>query len=133
MFQTPESLVLSFQDCFLEDEGKLVAPLKDTNVIHAVVASLQHESPFCVAAAAGALGWLAQVPGGGEAYIQTSGAGPALLNVIDRSPPPGNLEKATGLFRWYALEQKLIFAVLRTYMCVGLGQWGRGVVCSVPL
>jgi hypothetical protein len=68
-------------------------------IVDALVVTLKHESPFCVAAAAAVLGWAAQTPGVGKAKIAASAAIPALLNVIETRAPPGNIEQATGLFR----------------------------------
>jgi hypothetical protein len=97
------------QGCLRDDDagpvdGRLMAPLKHAGVVDAAVAALQHESPFCVAAAAAALGWVGRTRGGGKACIQASGAIPALLRVIDRSPAPGNLETETGILQRYALK-----------------------------
>jgi hypothetical protein len=85
-------------------EGKLRCAFDHTAIVDALVATLKHESPFCVAAAAGILGRVAQIPGVGKAKIAASAAIPALLNVIEAMRPVGDLELAMGLFRRYVSE-----------------------------
>ncbi len=65
--------------------------LVDSGVIRAVVDTLEHKSPFCVAAAAAVLGVVARAPGGGgQVLLPTCGAGPALLRVIEKRLPIGD-------------------------------------------
>jgi hypothetical protein len=85
-----------------------VGPLHDAGVVDAVVASLQHDSPFCVAAAARALGGFGRIADVGKAMIKASGAIPALVHMIARSPSPGDLGKAKGLFRRYLPEEECV-------------------------
>jgi hypothetical protein len=124
----------SNQECFFEDEGKLMGPVNDAGIVNALVATLQHDSPFCVAAAAGPLGWVAQARGGGKACIEASGAVPALVQVIARSLSPGNLEEETDLFRRYGLECRFRYVCARACLCVvGVGRvnvYVRLSVCS---
>ncbi len=68
-----------------------------------LVATLKHESLYCMAAAAVSLWLVGQIPGG-HAVIKASGAIPGLVGVIERRCPAGDLEKERGLFRRYALE-----------------------------
>jgi hypothetical protein len=78
----------------------LLSNLNAAGVIKALVSTLEHESPFCVAAAAGAL-WLV-VATESEAALEmfdSSGAIPALVRVIQRKLPPGDADEATGMFR----------------------------------
>jgi hypothetical protein len=96
-----------------------MGPLKDGGIVDALVATLQHESPFCVAAAAGALALVGQAQGGGKASIQASGAIPALVHVIDRSPSLGDLDTETGLLRRYVLEHIFRYACAHACLCVG--------------
>ncbi len=98
--------MLLFQECLRKGGFNQIAPLRDAGVVDAVVASLQHDSPFCVAAAARALGAFGVYPQVGKAIIEASGAIPALVHVIQRSPSPGDLAKAKGLFRRYVAEEE---------------------------
>jgi hypothetical protein len=81
--------------------GTLLKSLDTAGVVDTLVSTLEHDSPFCVAAAAGALGWVGERPGEGKTMIQASGAIPAMLRVIQRSPRAGNAQERTGLFRRY--------------------------------
>jgi hypothetical protein len=117
------------QDC--SADGELRHALDHAAIVSALVATLKHESPLCVAAAAAALGRVAQTPGVGKAKIAASGAIPALLNVIGTLPAPGNLEQATGLFRGYVSKQAslkyacawLIISSSLTYTPVCIAVW----------
>jgi hypothetical protein len=73
--------------------------LHDEGVINAVVPALKHESPYCVATAAIILGLAGRVEPYGQMSVITCGAIPALVRIIERSPPKGDVEKATGMFR----------------------------------
>jgi hypothetical protein len=96
------------QDCLDIKGFNHVGPLRDAGVVDAVVASLQHDSPFCVAAAAWALGGFGRIADVGKPMVEGSGAIPALIHVVARSPPPGNLAKAKGLFRRYVPEEESV-------------------------
>jgi hypothetical protein len=72
-------------------------------IVDALVATLDHESPFCVAAAAGALSRVFDYIEVGEKLIEDSGAIPALLDVVKRKMPPGDLENQPAIFHKYAL------------------------------
>jgi hypothetical protein len=80
----------------------LLEAFEDVGIVRTLVATLEHESPFCVAAAAGALGWVGKTPGVGTVSLESSGAMPALVGVIKRGIPAGNLEDVPGVFRRYA-------------------------------
>ncbi len=77
----------------------MLGALADAGVIDLLVATLRHESPFCVAAAAGALAWLGHAQGGGQRLVEDSGAVPALVDVIRRSLPARNLEGELPVFQ----------------------------------
>jgi hypothetical protein len=89
-----------------------VGRLGDAGVIRALVATLEHESPYCVGAAATALGYVWREERVGKKLMEASGALPALLSVIERRPPPGDPDKEPGRFRRYAPDIK--FSVLYT-------------------
>ncbi len=76
-------------------------------LLGSLVAMLQHESPYCIAAAASVLARIGRVEGVGRAWIETSGAIPALIHVVEKLTRPSDLEKETGLFRRYAHDQRL--------------------------
>ncbi len=63
-----------------------------------LVAALRHESPYCVAAGAVLLTWVAQKGVVDRARFDTSGVIPALLHAVEKLTPPADLEKETGLF-----------------------------------
>jgi hypothetical protein len=90
-----------FQDCLNQAGGGFLGAIADVGVVDTMVATLQHDSPFCVSAAAGALWRVSRNPGGGKALIEASGAVAALVHVIKRAPAPANLEMETGVFRTY--------------------------------
>jgi hypothetical protein len=76
----------------VESKGAIVGPVVDAGV-DALVATLQHKSPHCAAAAACTLGLLAtpKVCGqAGTALIQASGAIAALVHLIERRPMIGD-------------------------------------------
>jgi hypothetical protein len=73
-------------------------------IVEALVSALDHESPFCVAAAAGALASVGNYKEVGPVLIKESSAIPALIGVLKRRIPPGNLEQQTAIFRQYALH-----------------------------
>ncbi len=74
----------------IDNADKLVGPVVDAGVVHVLVDTLEDESPFCVAAAAGVLGFVARAEGRGQTLFAASGAIPALLRVIEREIPIGN-------------------------------------------
>ncbi len=77
----------------------LVPAIKDCGIANTLVATLKHESPYCMAGAAAALCLLGSIPdGGGQALLVASGAIPALVRVIERRPPC-NHRQETGLYR----------------------------------
>jgi hypothetical protein len=93
------AFLLLVQDCLYVGGCDLLRALGDAGVIDLLVATLKHESPFCVAAAAGALAWLGQAQGGGQGLVEESGAVPALVDVIRRSLPARNLEGELAVFQ----------------------------------
>jgi hypothetical protein len=88
------------QDCLLDLEpgGDVLAALDRAGVIDALVATLEHESPFCVAAAAGALAWVGYCKDGGPALMEASGAVPVLVRVVKRQIPARDLETEEPVF-----------------------------------
>jgi hypothetical protein len=82
--------------------SKILAALDDGGIADALVSTLKHESPNCVAAAVGALCTIGKTPGGGEALFVASGAIPALVGVIRKARPPGGPEDKKSIFARYA-------------------------------
>lgn len=97
MFGTRPSWV---QDCLKKfgSGDDFLAASGDVGIVDLLVATLKHESPFCIAAAAGALGWVGQKDGG-NAALEVSGAIPALVRVIKRQIPACSLEGEMAVFR----------------------------------
>ncbi len=79
-------------------------------VVNALVAALDHGSPLCVAAAAGALTRIGAYKDVGPRLIEHSSAIPALVGVIKRRIPSRDLEKEAVIFRRYAPEQRSVCA-----------------------
>ncbi len=75
---------------------------KIPRIVEALVSALDHESPFLVAAAAGALAQVAEYTDVGQRLIKNSGAIPALIGVLKKRIPPGDLGQQTAIFRQYA-------------------------------
>jgi hypothetical protein len=72
--------------------------MDEAGVVDALVATLEHESPFCVAAAAGCLGSIGDIEGG-QAVLDASRAIPALVRVINRQFPANGLDGEMPMFR----------------------------------
>ncbi len=72
-------------------------------LVGSVVATLRHESPYCVAAAAALLNRVGTSVVC-RAWFEISGAIPALVRVVGRFIPPADREKERGLFRRYAFK-----------------------------
>jgi hypothetical protein len=79
-------------------QGDFLTALKDAGVVDALVALLEHESPFCTAAAAGVLGWIGKTQEGGQAALAANGAVPALVRVIERQLPACALDGEMPIF-----------------------------------
>jgi hypothetical protein len=92
-------MLMWVQDCFAEAEANFTLVVAEAGVADALVAALKHESRYCVAAAAAALGIGGSKDIAGIAMTVVCGAIPALVDVIKRSITPGDLEKEGGLFR----------------------------------
>jgi hypothetical protein len=88
-----------FQDCVSNDGEDLLAALDNAGIVDVLVAMLKHESPFCVAAASGALGFIGRSRDAGDTLMEASGAVPALVCVIKKQIPAGDLEVETAVFR----------------------------------
>jgi hypothetical protein len=82
----------------MDPGSNTVAALGSAGVIDALVATLEHESPFCIAAAAGALAWVAKYRDGGPALVEASGGVPALVRVVKKQIPARDLESEHPLF-----------------------------------
>ncbi len=112
------TVLVVFQDCFPTGEGNLLGNLEAAGAVKAVVATLQHYSPFCIAAAASVLGRIGRTPGVGKTLIEASGAIPALVCVVQSLPTPGNLEKEKAVFRRYARDLYSLGVGVCVYGCV---------------
>jgi hypothetical protein len=88
------------QDCFkaLKTGGKVLEAFDKAGVIDVLVATLEHDSPFCVAAAAGVLGWVGACRDGGQASLEASGAVPAPVCVVKRQTPARKCEMEDVVF-----------------------------------
>ncbi len=88
------------QDCLnVRRPGYNALPaLAKAGVIDGLVATLEHESPFCVAAAAGALGWAGYCKDGGQASMEASGAVPALVRLVKKQIPARTCEAEDPVF-----------------------------------
>jgi hypothetical protein len=84
------TVVSSSQVCLFKHTDALLGTLVDAGVVAAAVATLQHNSPYCAAAAAGALRLIGDARYGDHALIEASGAIPALVRLIERPPRPGD-------------------------------------------
>jgi hypothetical protein len=91
--------VTGFQDIFPKAGSQIVGVLDNAGVANALVATLKHQSPYCVAAAAGGLILLGRIPGGGQGLVEAAGAIPALVRVIGKAHPPGDPAKDTGIYQ----------------------------------
>jgi hypothetical protein len=80
-----------------------VRPIGESGVADALVATLKHESAYCVAGAAAALCVLGDIPNGGKGLLMASNALPALVRLIKEAPPPSEPRK-TGPFRRCAMK-----------------------------
>jgi hypothetical protein len=69
--------------------------LQEVGIVHALLATLKHQSPHCVAAAAGALGWYAK--GARQGMIDANSILPALLQVVKGDIPPADHRLQTGI------------------------------------
>jgi hypothetical protein len=78
-------------------KGAGVGAIHDTGVVNAVIACLEHQSPFCVAAAAEALRLVGDT-WDGQAFFAGNGAVSALVSVMKRQALPADIEKETGTF-----------------------------------
>ncbi len=76
----------------------------DSAFVITLVRMLRHESPYCVAAAAGALSLIGRTSGGDKALVKAH-AIPALVRIMQQAKPPVDLEKETGVFRRCAHQQ----------------------------
>jgi hypothetical protein len=93
------------QACLLlEGRHKIVGPLGDAGVVDALVATLEHHSPYCVAAAAAALGLFGKKTVLGKTFLEGSGAIPGLIRVIEELAPPAGPEDVLDIFCTYAPE-----------------------------
>jgi hypothetical protein len=71
--------------------GRAVPAFVDADIVNALVTTLKHESPYCIAAAAGALCLLGHTKGGAQALVLAN-ALPALVCVVERARPPCDFE-----------------------------------------
>ncbi len=83
--------------------------LDEAGIVNTLIAALKRDTPHCVSAAAGVLGLIAGVPmraAGGHKLVEAGGAIPALVHLIQRAIPPGDLADDTGLYRRCAHEHR---------------------------
>jgi hypothetical protein len=80
----------------------------DANIVSALVAILRHESPYCIAAAAGALALLAHHQEGWKPLMKAS-AVPALVRVVERQLPYGDFMTWGASLSWRC-EHSSIYA-----------------------
>jgi hypothetical protein len=72
-------------------EGNVVGNAIDLGVVDAMIDAFEHDSPFCVAAAAACLGFVARASGNrGQALIEASGAIHELIRILERAPKAGD-------------------------------------------
>jgi hypothetical protein len=95
--------VVGYQNSLRTNGSHLLGPINELAVADALIATLQHESPYCVGGAAGIFCAIGGTPDGGQALLEASGAIPALVRVIERAAPPGPADKDTGMFHRYVL------------------------------
>lgn len=82
-----------------DDSCAFLAAFQPAGSADALVEALEHESPFCVAAAAAALGLVGKAMRGGQAAIEASGAIPALVRVIKKKLPAQRVEGQMAMYR----------------------------------
>jgi hypothetical protein len=70
----------------------------DADMVDTLVATLNHTSPYCVAAAAAALSGIGLTPRGVTSLLKAS-AVPAMVRIIQAAQPPLDLKKEPGLFQ----------------------------------
>jgi hypothetical protein len=104
------------QGCLPEGKEAIMGHLGDAGVIPALVTTLKHESPYCVAAAATALGYVWREERVGKKLMEVSGAMPALLSVVQGLPPPGDPDKQPGKFREYVPDIRLLCCAFRSFV-----------------
>jgi hypothetical protein len=90
--------MIGFQDAIRVCGIHLVRPVEEAGVADTLVATLKHESAYCVAAAAAALCVLGDIPDGGKGLLEESGAIAALVRLLKSAPPPSEVQR-TGPFR----------------------------------
>ncbi len=87
------------QFCLLLGTDNIAGHLGEAGIVDALVATLKHESPYCVAAAAAALDLFGERDVLGSELIESSSAIPALIRVVEVLAPPANPENAPDIFR----------------------------------
>ncbi len=80
-----------------DKDHRLLAALKKAGVVDTLASALDHESPYCVAAAASDLLVIGQANAGGLALLQSGNTIPALVRVIERARPLAPV-RDTGLY-----------------------------------
>lgn len=92
------------QDCLESGTLDSLSGLESAGVPSALVTVLGHASPYCVAAAAGAISYIGQARALGFAnpkMIERTGAIPALVGLIETPTPSVDLDDQTGLICRY--------------------------------
>jgi hypothetical protein len=95
-------IIVWAQDCVSAGGLNFITAVGKAGAVDAMVETLKHESPYCIAAAASCLGYVSTQEDVGKRLIEESGAIPALVDVIQSSIPAADLKKEKGLFRKYA-------------------------------
>jgi hypothetical protein len=116
-------VLMGLQESLLRSGGNARSVLDDAGSLDALVATLKHDSPYCVAAAVGCLNLTARIPGGVKALLKAN-AIPALVGVVETRRPPANLEKETGLFRRCGLKRYILT------MCASTNRLPRLTLCE---
>lgn len=107
----------------------LGAVLESDGILDAVVAALDHQSPYCVTAAAGILLVVGIFPCISKRLLKSSQAIPALVRVIERASPPADLQ-TTGLYGRWVCRQSVF---LSPHTCVAVVMFSVQLrVSSIP-
>jgi hypothetical protein len=115
--------VLSFgcQDTLSTAENDILTALDNAGIVPALVTMLEHESPFCVVAAAGALCCMEPIPGVGKVLLGESGAIAALVRALESPPPPCHSEEEAALLGRCAALACLCTCTCQNVLCLRPG------------
>jgi hypothetical protein len=102
--------VVGFQNSLRTNGSHLLGHINELAIPDVLIATLKHESPYCVGGAAVIFCAFGETPDGGMAILEASGAIPALLRVIETAGPPSDSDKDTGMFQRYVLKHTYVYA-----------------------